>query len=336
MTGGERAPMRSNGMPTVLYITGSGRSGSTLLERILGAVPGFVNVGELIELFRRVAVQDERCGCGLDFSACPFWQQVGKRAFGRWDPSLLTRVTHQQVAVARQRHLPRLLAPALASSGFRDALEEYASTYASLYRAIATEADAEVIVDASKWPAQALALARTGQIDFRVLHLVRDARGVAYSWQKTGIARPHSVHGSEMATHRASRTAVRWTTFQLEAAALARTVPHGATVRYEDLVANPRRTLRAALDDLGFDAASDRLDHVTEHGLVLGPSHGLAGNPSRFQHGEVRLRVDDEWRTQMANRPRRVVTAIAWPQLLGYGYGPGRRRLQASPGRVRT
>ncbi len=328
--------MRGNGPPIVLYITGSGRSGSTLVERILGAAPGFVNVGELIELFRRVAVQDERCGCGHDFAACPFWQPVGERAFGGWDPSLLTRVTHQQVAVARQRHLPRLLAPALASSDFRSALEEYASTYADLYRAIATEADAEVIVDASKWPAQALALARTGRIDLRVLHLVRDARGVAYSWQKTGIARPHSLHGADMATHRASRTAVRWTTFQLEAAALARTVPHGATVRYEDLVADPRGTLRAALEGLGFGAAPVRLDHVTEHGIVLGPSHGLAGNPSRFQHGEVRLRVDDEWRTQMANRPRRVVTAIAWPELLVHGYPLGRRRAQAPPARVGT
>ena len=317
-------------LPTVLYITGSGRSGSTLLERILGASPGFVNVGELIELFRRVAVQNERCGCGLDFSVCPFWQQVGKRAFGGGDPSLLARVTSQQVAVARQRHLPRLLAPVLAKPDFRGALDEYGRTYASLYRAVAAEADAQVVVDASKWPAQALALARTGQIDFRVLHLVRDARGVAYSWAKTGIARPHSVQGADMATHRASRTAVRWSTFQLEAAALARSVPHGATVRYEDLVANPRRTLEAVMDDLGFDDTPGLLEHVTDQGVDLGPSHGLAGNPSRFKHGEVRLRVDDEWRTRMGKRPRRVVTAIAGPQLLAYGYARPRSRSSSS------
>jgi len=39
--------------PPVMYIAGSGRSGSTMLERVLGEMPGFVNVGELIDLFRR-------------------------------------------------------------------------------------------------------------------------------------------------------------------------------------------------------------------------------------------------------------------------------------------
>ena len=40
--------------PIVVYIAGSGRSGSTLLERALGQIPGFDNVGELID---REAVQ---------------------------------------------------------------------------------------------------------------------------------------------------------------------------------------------------------------------------------------------------------------------------------------
>ena len=55
----------------VLYIAGVGRSGSTLLERMLGAVPGSVNTGELNAIFSRVATQDQRCGCGEPFSACP-------------------------------------------------------------------------------------------------------------------------------------------------------------------------------------------------------------------------------------------------------------------------
>jgi len=67
--------------PPVVYVAGSGRSGSTILERVLGQMPGFVNVGELIDLYRRPP-EGERCGCGLAFTACPFWLGVGKRAFG--------------------------------------------------------------------------------------------------------------------------------------------------------------------------------------------------------------------------------------------------------------
>jgi len=66
----------------VIYIAGSGRSGSTLVERTLGAIPGWVNIGELIELFRKPSVAAELCGCGQPFSSCVFWYEVGRSAFG--------------------------------------------------------------------------------------------------------------------------------------------------------------------------------------------------------------------------------------------------------------
>ncbi len=91
----------------VLYIVGVGRSGSTLLERMLGAVPGSVNAGELNAIFSRVATQDQRCGCGEPFSACPFWQAVGDRAFGGWG-SVTKRMASLQPRVVRQRFVPHL------------------------------------------------------------------------------------------------------------------------------------------------------------------------------------------------------------------------------------
>jgi hypothetical protein len=65
---------------TVVYLGGFGRSGSTLVERMLGAAPGWVNVGELVDLARSVAPGDELCGCGQPFSTCPMWTRVGDLA----------------------------------------------------------------------------------------------------------------------------------------------------------------------------------------------------------------------------------------------------------------
>src|ERR1700722_4118425 len=154
--------------PTVIYIAGSGRSGSTLLERVLGGMPGAVNVGELIDLFRRTAPLGERCGCGLAFTECPFWSGVGKRAFGGWHDDELAETQRLQGRVARQRHLPRLLSPSLADRGFRDDIAAYGASYQALYRGIADQAGVGYVVDASKWPVQALALSRAG-IDMRVI-----------------------------------------------------------------------------------------------------------------------------------------------------------------------
>src|SRR4029450_12109098 len=62
--------------PTVLYLGGLGRSGTTVLERVLGELPGVCSVGELVHLWRRGVLDDETCGCGSAFSACPFWSEV--------------------------------------------------------------------------------------------------------------------------------------------------------------------------------------------------------------------------------------------------------------------
>ena len=43
---------------------------------------------------------------------------------------------------------------------------------------------------------------------------------------------------------------------------------------------------------------------------MLGNSHGLSGNPSRFSHGEITLRPDEAWRKRMPQRDRVVVTAL--------------------------
>src|SRR4029079_15238908 len=92
----------------VLYIVGVGRAGSTPLERMLGAVPGSVNAGELNAIFSRVATQDQRCGCGAPFSRCPFWTAVGDRAFGGWS-SVTPRMAQLQPRVVRQRRVPQLV-----------------------------------------------------------------------------------------------------------------------------------------------------------------------------------------------------------------------------------
>jgi hypothetical protein len=309
----------SNKAPTVLYIAGSGRSGSTLLERALGEIPGFVNVGELIDLYRRTAAQGERCGCGQAFADCAFWSGVGSRDFGGWADEQLAAVHSLQGRVARQRYMPRLLAMPLAGQAFRADVARYGANYAKLYRAIAGQAGATCVVDASKWPVQALALARAG-LDVRVIHLVRDVRGVAHSLSKQHVARPHAVNETDVMSHYTPMVAAaRWIAVQGQAELLRRCGLPVARMRYEEFVLRPRQAVEAALDGIGLSPAPEHLDHIGDGRVVLGTSHGLSGNPSRFRDGEITLRADETWRKAMSRRDRLVVTAIGLPLLLRYG-----------------
>jgi hypothetical protein len=305
--------------PTVVYIAGSGRSGSTLLERALGELPGFVNVGELIDLFRRTGPDDERCGCGEAFADCPFWVNVGKHISGGWTNERFAEVHTLQHQVARQRYTPRLATMALAGREYRTNAAKYGEYYAHLYRAIADAAGATCVVDASKWPVQALALSRAG-IDVRVIHLVRDVRGVAHSIAKRDVERPHALNGTDvMWAERPVVTAARWTACQLQAELLARCGMPVARMRYEDFVRQPHRVIEKALKELSLSPGPPPAMGADERSIVLGPSHGLSGNPSRFRSGEVTLSADEAWRTRMPLPSRIMVTAIGLPLLVRYG-----------------
>ena len=314
----------------VVYVGGFGRSGSTMLERILGAIPGWTNVGELVDLPRSVWPQDELCGCGERFSVCPLWVEVGERAFGGWNGGDLERLAALRIAVARQRHLPGLLA--LASGHARAQhvrrVRDYQLAYGRIYRAVAESTGASVIVDASKGPAHGLALAAAPDPAFieargyamSMVNLVRDPRGVAYSWSRRTGSRPQAgAENTEMWSISPTRSAGQWAALQTEMQLVSRPID-SHRVRYEDLVAAPRATVRGLLERLGLPGVDGGLDHLEEHAVTLGPSHGLSGNPSRFRNGRIALDLDQEWAREMPAGERRIVTALTLPLLTSYGY----------------
>lgn len=311
--------------PTVVFIAGSGRSGSTLVERMLGEIEGFVNVGEFIDLFRRVHAGDELCGCGQRFSQCDFWREVGERAFGGWSPDVVGQVAELQSQVARQRHIPHLLSP-YQRTVFRQARDRYQEAYRKLYHAIARTAGARVIVDASKWPAQALALSRS-PIDLRVIHVVRDVRGVAWSMNKRDFVRPHATGAREVMFHQGFAAAgARWVAAQSEVDAVRLSGTPTALLRYEELVTGARRAISRSLDDLDLAVADDELAHLGRHEADLGASHGLSGNPSRFTAGVTPLRLDEEWRVIMPRSSQALLAVIATPHRVRTRWINGTRR----------
>lgn len=300
--------------PTIVYLAGSGRSGSTLVERVLGQIDGFVNVGELIDLVRRVLPGDERCGCGERFSSCEFWTAVGERfSPGGWDAGEARWLLELERRVARQRYLPVHLGPWAGGASFTDDSRRYQEVYARLYQAIADVSGARVVVDASKLPAQAAALAAgPADLDLRIIHVVRDVRGVAWSLANRSVARPHATGGTEhMYTQSELTAALRWTLCQQEVPFLRRTGVPVSRLEYEQFMARPAASLITALDGVGLPVAGDALGHVRDRTAELGPSHGLSGNPGRFSAGNTDLRADDVWRREMRPVRRLALGGLA-------------------------
>jgi hypothetical protein len=306
----------------VLYIGGLGRSGSTILSRGLGELPGFCHVGELVFVWTRGAMENHLCGCGNRFLACPFWVEVGKRAFDGWDTVDPARVAALQHEVDRTRYLPRLLRDRPARE-FAGRLSEMTDLLGRLYRAISEVSGCPVIVDSSKHVSYAAVLRRVPGVDLRLLHVLRDSRGVAHSWAKK-VKRPEIVtEDAYMARIAIPKLAARWSAFNGLFDVLRLFHRGGMTLRYERFVADPEGTLRQISAMTGHEMGPNDLDFVEEPGLRLSAEHSVSGNPMRFSEGTVPLRVDDAWRSAMRPRDKAVVTAMTAPAMLRYGYRLG-------------
>lgn len=304
----------------VVFIGGLGRSGSTLLERLLGELPGACPVGESVHLWQRCLLDGERCGCGAAFDACAFWQKVGQAAFGGWDRVSARRALALQAAVDRTRTVPRL-AGRTVPAGLRAALGEYGALYARLYAAVLEVGGADVVVDSSKHVSLAYCLRWCAGVDLRVVHVVRDARAVAHAWSKT-VARPEagagSAEGGYMARFSPVKAAALWDAQNLGFDLLARRGVPTLRVRYEDFTREPGATLRRVAEFAGLPAPDAGM--LTDDGAMLGVSHTASGNPMRFRTGRVRVRGDETWRAAMPVGRRRLVSALTLPVLARYGY----------------
>jgi hypothetical protein len=305
----------------VLYVGGLGRSGSTLVERLVGQLPGACAVGELVHLWERGIEEGERCGCGAPFGRCPFWKQAGKTAFGGWDQIDVSRIAALRARVDRNRYIPALARREIRPERRRD-LDEYTSYYARLYTAIAEVRGCELVIDSSKHPSLAHCLRWQDGVELRVLHLVRDSRAVAYSWGRQ-VRRPDTDQESYMTRYSPTKSATQWNGQNAAFHWLGRVGVPVMRLRYEDVVAAPE----AAMDRIaGFAklAASAGYSFLGADGEArwakLDPVHSVSGNPLRFATGRIPIRPDERWRTGMPAGQRRVVTALTLPLLAGYGY----------------
>lgn len=314
----------------VLYIGGFGRSGSTLVERILGQLPGFCSAGEIVFLWQRGLIDGQLCGCGTPVPECDFWTRVGKTAFGGWDQIDAHEMLALQQRVDRNRYIPAMVAPRLRPAAQAD-FERYTDVLSRLYRGIGEVAGARVVIDASKHASTAFLLRKVPDVDLRVVHLVRDSRGVAYSWTKE-VRKPEVTGGDDafMPQYSPSSSGRQWVAYNLMFDALG-LLDKTMILRYEALMAEPRAGLERILAHAGEPVTAESFDFLGDSpggpgappgsGWVdLGCDHTVAGNPMRFYQGRLDLRLDQAWTTKLPERDRKVVTAITWPLQLRYGY----------------
>ncbi len=329
----------------VLMIMGLERSGSTILDIVLGNHPHIESVGEVANLSLNGWISRESlrginpkslrvpiCTCGkrLDVlyvdapdEACPFWSSVRGEWVERTDPASIEsypklRGNFERTRPARlvQQYLRLLYERRTRSASF----QSYARLTRAFFESISAVSGKPVIVDSTKSPVRAFALGMIPGIDLCVVHLVRDGRGIIASLRKTfekdvqaGIMWDHKGHPMWKAL-------ARWMIMNLAAEWVCTQLGPKRTIRlrYEDFVADPKSASEriGSLIELDFTDVAD----AASSGKPMQAGHNVGGNRTK-KSGTITLRPDaQEWRAALSPTEKRLSWLLMGWLMRRYGY----------------
>jgi hypothetical protein len=228
------APLAPSPRPTVLYVMGAGRSGSTILGVALGNCESVFFAGELDRWLARAGVPREG---GEERTR--LWRQVREQV-GEADDvfAFNTPLLERSSTALKLRTLPRQ----------RRMRDRYREVSENLYLAIADVTGASHIVDSSHYPRRARQLRALRRVELHLLFLVRDPQAVVASLGRRDV--PERRFG-ELAAN-----AYLWLTYLFSLFVFLRHPRERRLfVRHEDFLADPERVLGEILKHTGADAS---------------------------------------------------------------------------------
>ena len=296
----------------LLYIASNGRSGSTILDMLLGAQTGCWTMGEVHLVNRQSDEVTLLCGCGVASRDCTFWGPILKRLKQDDDLSILNifREKPHSGKVFRFWHLFDMW--------FRPHRKtEERATYCKVNRRLfdlvmksAREdkrAHTVCLIDASKDPYRLFYLSGCNDIDLSVIHLMKDPRAYVHSMTKSdrGIYRLYKI----------IRISIRYVVENsiIEKAQTLLSSKCCYLLRYEDLAQNPGSILQTIFDQMELPLMAQSIE-----GFRQEIQHGVAGNLSRLDDRGIRL--DTVWMDKLSSFEKRLIWLLTGFKARQYGY----------------
>ena len=229
--------------PDLVYVLGAGRSGTTLLDVVLGNAAGAFSCGEI----RKFLVLDGRpAGMPEGSPNWQFWDRVRSEVYASFTPTDLERLAGIASRVESHKwFLPQWLHVPLTS---REDRELYARYVRVLTTAIAGAGGGRMLIDSSKYPGRALALLPILGERMKVAWIRRSRRDVVRSFGKTGIEQPAK---NWLAAN------LYWLVMRIMCGLTYWRVPghRRAKLEFDEFVGHPAATLEALAGNLELDLA---------------------------------------------------------------------------------
>ncbi|MHA1273459.1 MAG: sulfotransferase domain-containing protein [Promethearchaeota archaeon] len=304
-------------MKKIIYLAGYGRSGSTILERILGANKNIIALGELKDFLYLLDSFEERCSCGEKLNFCSFWNPI----CNDFRSMNLLNLKKNQLNFESIFGFCHLFLKNKKSNR-----EEYKKFLENLFSRIISQSNNEIkyVTDSSKTARESffrpLLLKEINNIEVKMIHIVKDGRACLYS-NLTGSNRLMEKGIDARVPWAGLRTVISWPLANLAAHLFQLISDKGDyfRLRYEDFLKEPEKYLKELGNFLDIDF-SPQIKMINREEIIP-LSHQIAGNRIRSQ---VNLRLNGKnkevWKKKLSWQYRLLFWLFDWPFTLIYKY----------------
>ena len=280
-------------IPEIIYLMGTGRSGTTILEVLLVNNPGIFGIGEASYIFKDGFLANEECSCGDSALRCSFWKKVYQKL--NLPNSELLTISNLIKEIEWHSGFPKLFTNFVSPKKMSD----YHGVIQRFFEAIKEASGQNIVVDSSKYAGRALALSRIFPGKVKIICVTRSPYGLLKAFQKNdaGEQKPKSL----LAT-------LIYDTYVLLCCRLVllRTKNKTCHIRYDDLVVDYAGTLKKIEKGLSLDLSAVKDKIKRQDFLEVG--HIVTGNRLR-KKGSVRFEPRQK-RTELKSFGEKITAMI--------------------------
>lgn len=253
-------------MKKIIYITGDGRSGSTLLELVLANDSHTVSIGEGYRFWNRFYEGESNCSCDEKITNCPLWKAVHDQL------NTIQGYNHQEVwqqiqfllKFKNRNHIKDLLKT--------NDYAVFVQVVKCFYEALFSFTNSALIIDSSKSTGWLRILYELDVFELEIIHLERNLEAVANSWRKV-VTLPEYKDRIVYMPVKSHYTIIKnWIKIKYSLRYL-RGKENYHFWRYEKFILNPVGHLESLRPRLDLSLNWDK--------LIYPVTHGIGGNPMK-------------------------------------------------------
>jgi len=296
-----------------IYITGRGRSGSTVIDAMLGNSKSIESVGELVSGMGRVHAM---CSCGEKMKECDYWTDIQNE----YESKSTQDFDEFSKDTVKSGHIKYFLSTLLSNSLFYRKLSKETEIFTEGLIKIAGK---KAILDSSKNPNRALFLAKFYS-DSKIIHLIKHPDGVAASKYKfIGRGKGYkflrrTYLNPRLAPIYMTIEAMSWFIGNIMIGVIKLVKPNKVIlVKYEDFGTQPEITFQKLSKFLEIDLDEVRDAVIKGHPLTFG--HTIGGNGVRNNESFI-FNTTKGKKRPMPKFYKILIRLFCWPLMLYYGY----------------